>query len=159
MKRRIGQLFLCFLLGGLVSSEVDDLLRVTASISPMRLRRGEEGKVVLKLSVKAGIAISSQPSFTIEFEPSDELIFPKNFFSASDLEIEIKEKNGKEYLDLKEPIEIPFSVNMEAKRGNHKIGGKIKYFACSQSEGWCLKYTSKFTSSFYTSIRIFQKKK
>jgi hypothetical protein len=159
MKRFLLQLIIPFFLLGFVSSSVDDLLKVNASISPMRLRRGQEGKVVLKFSVKKGIKISSQPSFTIELEPSDELIFPKNFFSASDLEIEIKEENGKEYLDLKEPIEVPFSVNMDAKRGNHTIGGKIKYFAFSQDEGWCLKYTSKFSSAFYTSSRIFQKKK
>ena len=159
MKRFILLIFVYFLLGGLVSSEVENLLKVSVSINPRRLRRGEEGKVVLKFTVQERIRISSQPSFTIELEPSDELIFPKNFFSASDLEIEIKEENGKEYLDLKSPIEIPFSVNMDAKRGNHVIGGKVKYFACSQEESWCLKDTAKFSSAFYTSSRIFQKKR
>lgn len=159
MKRFLLPLFVYFALLGFMSSEVEDLLKVNVSINPRRLRRGEAGKVVLRISVEEGIRISSQPSFTIELEPSDELIFPKNFFSASDLEIEIKEENGKEYLELREPIEIPFSVNMEAKRGNHTIRGKVKYFACSQEEGWCLKDTAKFSSAFFTSIRIFQKKK
>jgi hypothetical protein len=159
MKRFILLLFVSFFLLGYVSSQVEDLLETSVSINPRRLRRGEEGKVILRFSVEKGIRISSQPSFTIELEPSDELIFPKNFFSASDLEIEIKEEDGKEYLDLKEPIDIPFSVNMDAKRGNHTIRGKVKYFACSQQEGWCLKYTAKFSSAFYTSSRIFQKKK
>lgn len=159
MKRLILLLIVPFLLLGFVSSVVEDLLKVNVSINPMRLRRGEEGKIVLKFTVKEGIRISSQPSFTIDLEASDELIFPKNFFSASDLEIEIKEEDGKEYLDLKGPIEIPFSVNMDAKSGNHTIGGKIRYFACSQEEGWCLKYTAKFSSAFFTSSRIFQKKK
>jgi hypothetical protein len=159
MKRIIFFLIVPFLLLGFVSSGVEDLLKVNVSINPMRLRRGEEGKIILKFTVKEGIRVSSQPSFTIDLEPSDELIFPKNFFSASDLEIEIKEEDGKEYLDLKEPIEIPFSVNMDAKRGNHTIGGKIRYFACSQGEGWCLKYSAKFSSAFFTSSRIFQKKK
>ncbi|MGB3860812.1 MAG: hypothetical protein WBF32_04515 [Candidatus Aminicenantaceae bacterium] len=159
MKRFILLLIVPFLLLGFVSSVVEDLLKVNVSINPMRLRRGEEGKIVLKFTVKEGIRISSQPSFTIDLEPSDELIFPKNFFSASDLKIGIKEEDGKEYLDLKGPIEIPFSVNMDAKSGNHIIGGKIRYFACSQEEGWCLKYTAKFSSAFFTSSRIFQKKK
>ncbi len=159
MKRIILLLLIPFLLLGFASSVVEDLLKVHVSINPMRLRRAEEGKVVLMFSVKEGIKISSQPSFTIDLEPSDALIFPKDFFSASDLKIEIKEEYGKEYLDLKGPIEIPFSVSMDAKRGNHIIRGKIKYFACSQEEGWCLKYTAKFSSAFYTSSRIFQKKK
>jgi hypothetical protein len=160
MKRFIFFLIVPFLLLGFVLSGVEDLIKVDVSIVPRRmLRRREEGKIVLKLSVKEGIRVSSLPSFTIDLEPSNELVFPKNFFSASDLEIEIKEEEGKEYLDLKEPIEIPFSVSMDAKRGNHTIGGKIKYFACSQEEGWCLKYTAKFSSAFFTSSRIFQKKK
>jgi hypothetical protein len=159
MKRFILFSFIFLLLLGYVSSQVDDLLKVNVSINPRRLRRGEEGKVVLRFSVEKGIRVSSQPSFTIDLEPSDELIFPKNFFSASDLEIEIKEEDGKEYLELKGPIEIPFSVNMDAKRGNHTIRGKVKYFACSKEESWCLKYKAKFSSAFYTSSRIFQKKK
>jgi hypothetical protein len=159
MKRFILLFFASVLLLGFVSSEAEDLLKVNVSINPRRLRRGEEGKVVLKFSVEEGIKVSSQPSFTIDLEPSDELVFPKNFFSASDLEIEIKEEDGKEYLELERPLEIPFSVNMDAKRGNHTIRGKVKYFACSQEEGWCLKYTAKFSSAFYTSVRIFQKKK
>ncbi|MGD9344932.1 MAG: hypothetical protein PVH84_03660 [Candidatus Aminicenantes bacterium] len=158
MKRSAVLLFISFLVPVMISS-AEDLLKVNVSINPMRLRRGQEGKVVLKVTVNEEVRISSQPSFTIDLEPSDELIFPKNFFSASDLEIEIKEEDGKEYLDLKGPIEIPFSVNMDAKRGNHTLKGKIKYFACSQEEGWCLKYTAKFSSSFYTSSRIYQKKK
>lgn len=159
MRRLLIVFFVPMLLLGFISLADEELLKIDVSVNPMRLRRGQEGKVVLKLSVKEGIRISSQPSFTIDLEPSDELIFPKNFFSASDLEIEIIEESGKEYLDLKEPIEIPFSVNMDAKRGNHTIRGKIKYFAFSQEGMWCLKYTSKFSSAFYTSSRIFQKKK
>ena len=142
-----------------LSFAAEELLKIEASIRPLRLRRGQEGNVVLKITVKEGIKISSQPSFTIEFSPSAELIFPKNFFSASDLEIEIVEEDGKEYLNLNEPIEIPFTVKMEAKRGNHSFLGKVKYYACSREEGWCLKYTSKFTTGFYTSSRIYQKKK
>ncbi|MGB6865168.1 MAG: hypothetical protein WBE11_05705, partial [Candidatus Aminicenantaceae bacterium] len=64
MKRFILLLIVPFLLLGFVSSVVEDLLKVNVSINPMRLRRGEEGKIVLKFTVKEGIRISSQPSFT-----------------------------------------------------------------------------------------------
>lgn len=159
MKKCLLTLFVVWIGLPQLSSSAEDLLKIEASIRPPRLRRGEEGNVVLKVTVKKGIKISSQPAFTIEFAPSAELSFPKNFFSASDLEIEIVEEDGKEYLSLNEPIEIPFAVRMEAKRGNHTFSGKVKYFACSKEEGWCLKYTSKFTAGFYTSSRIYQKKK
>jgi hypothetical protein len=139
---------------GFAQQEVD-CLKVNASISPRYLSRGQEGKVVLKITLAEGITINPQPSFIIECDPSAELIFPKNFFTASDLEIEIKEENGEECLNLEKPVELPFTVNLEAKRGNHSFGGKIKYFAFSEKEGWCLKSASKFSASFYTrSTRI-----
>lgn len=128
----------------------EDCLKVDATISPRWLLRGQEGKVVLKIKLSEGITINPQPSFIIECDPSDELIFPKNFFTASDLEIEIKEEMGEEYLDLEKPVEIPFTVSLDAKRGNHSFSGKIKYFAFSKKDGWCLKSSARFEASFYT---------
>lgn len=159
LKRHILLTIMVVLLSFFLFPDEEDILKIEASISPKRLSRGQEGKVIINLTLKDNITIIPQPSFIIEFSPSEELIFPKNFFTASDLEIEILEENGKEYLNLKDPIEIPFTVNLEAKRGDHTLEGKIKYFACSSKEGWCLKNTSKFLASFYTRSTIFKKKK
>jgi len=136
----------------------EDLFQVEASISPRRLSKGQEGKVVLKIILKEGITINAQPQFIIEFQPSRELSFPKNFFTASDLEIEIIKENGQEYLNLEKPLEIPFAVHMDSLRGNHTLEGKIKYFASYREEGVCFKTTTKFSASFYTLNRIFKKK-
>lgn len=133
-----------------LAQEDEGCLKIEASVRPRWLSRGQEGNVILKIKLAKGITVSPQPSFIIECSPSQELLFPKNFFTASDLEIEIKEENGEEYLNLEKPIEIPFTVRLEAKRGNHSFGGKIKYFAFSREEGWCLKSTAKFSASFYT---------
>lgn len=137
-------------IGGGFAQIDENCLKADASISPRWLSRGQEGKVVLKIKLAEGVTINPLPSFVIECNPSSELIFPKNFFTASDLEIEIIEEDGEEFLDLGKPIEIPFTVSLEAKRGNHSFEGKIKYFAFSRKEGWCLKSTTKFTASFYT---------
>ena len=142
-----------------LSAREDDSLKIKASINPKRLSRGQEGKVTLKVSLKGGISINPQPSFVIEFEPSEELNFPKNFFTASDLEIETMEEDGEEYFDLEKPIEIPFSVKLEANRGNHVLKGKIKYFASCPKEGWCLKSSTNFSASFYTRQSVISKKK
>jgi len=150
-------LILLLLIIGLYADE--ELLKVEASISPERLSRSQEGKVSLKIKVQKGVTINPQPVFTIELSPSDALVFPKNFFTASDLEIEILEKDGEEYLNFKEPIEIPFTVSLDAKRGWHVLEGKVKYFACSKKEEWCLKSTTKFSASFYTRSSIVKKKK
>jgi len=135
-----------------------ELLQIKASLSPRRLSRGQEGEIVLKFTVAESIVINSLPNFIIELDPLEELVFPKDFFSASDLEIKVIEENGKEFLDLTEPVNIPFTVKLSAKRGNHTVTGKIKYFACSKEEGWCLKDKTTFSASFYTSNRIVQKK-
>jgi len=140
-----------------MAQEEADCLKVNASISPRYLSRGQEGKVVLKVKLAEGITINPLPSFIIECDTSYELIFPKNFFTASDLEIEIKEENGDEYLYLDKAIEIPFTVSLEAKRGNHSVSGRIKYFAFSEKDGWCLKSTSKFSASFYTRSTMVKK--
>jgi hypothetical protein len=133
-------------------------LKIRSSIVPQRLSRSQEGKVVLRISIKKGITVSPQPSFTIEFSPCEALIFPKNFFTASDLGIEILEEKGHQYLNLKKPIEIPFTVSNVAKRGRHTLQGKIKYFAYSSKENWCLKVSSKFSASFSVRIPTIRKK-
>ena len=135
----------------------EDLLKVECSINPLRLSRGEEGKVSLKINVGKGITISPQPSLTIEFSPGEELVFPKNFFTSSDLNLEVLEENGQEYLSLKKPVEIPFTVSPKAKRGIHILEGKVKYFARSNKEGWCLKRSSKFSATYYTRLTIVKK--
>ncbi len=136
-----------------------ELLQIKASLNPRRLSRGQEGEIVLKFTVKEGIVINSLPNFIIELDPLEELVFPKDFFSASDLEIKVIEENGKEFLDLTEPVNFPFTVKLSAKRGNHTVTGKVKYFAYSKAEGWCLKDKTTFSASFYTSNRIVQKKR
>jgi len=135
----------------------DDLLQVSVSIQPRRLSRGEEGKVVMQLSIREDVLISPQPSFTIELDNCEALVFPKNFFSASDLNIDIIEADGEEYLSIKDPLEIPFTVDLEAKAGTHSLSGKIKYFACSKDNHWCLKNTTKFSASFYIRNRTITK--
>jgi hypothetical protein len=135
----------------------DDLLKVEASLRPKSLSRGEEGKVVLHVLVQTGITINPHPAFTIEFAPSRELIFPKNFFTHSDLNMEVLEASGVQYLNLQKAIEIPFTVSLEARRGGHILEGKIKYFAFSKTEGWCLKYTARFAVPFFTRQSVVKK--
>lgn len=135
---------------GLFSQE--EPVKVECSIRPLRPARGEEGQVVLKMSVKKGFSISPLPALIIEFDNGEDLVFPKNFFTASDLNIEVLEENGEEFLNLNKPILIPFTVSPKAKRGIHALAGRVKYFARSRKEGWCLKRSSRFSATYYTRI-------
>jgi len=131
-------------------SAQEDFLKIEASIDPRKLSRGEEGAVLLKLSLQENISVSPQPDFIIEFKPCAEIIFPKNFYTATDLEIETAVREGDESLELGTAIRIPFTVSPEAKKGSHILEGRVKYFARSQKEGWCVRNTAKFFVPFST---------
>lgn len=142
----------------MMAAQSGDLLKIETAVLPRRLSRGEEGKVVLRVGVQKGVIISSKPTFIIEIVPNPDLIFPKNFFTASDLALEVVEGEGGSFLNLVKPIEIPFTVGLEAKKGGHILEGRIKYFARSPAEGWCLKSSVKFSVPFSTRQSVAKKK-
>ena len=61
-------------------------------------------------------------------------------------------------LDLTKALRIPFTVSPAAKKGSHILEGRVKYFARSREEGWCVKNTAKFFVTFYTRPVSVQKK-
>jgi len=128
----------------------DDFLKVEAAISPKRLVRGQEGKIVLKVQLKKGIAISALPEFRVEVEGGGDLVFPKTFFTNVDLALPRAEIDGKDCLDLQAPIVIPFSVGPKARRGVYVMRGRVKYFAFDLGGGVCLKSSAKFSTSYST---------
>ncbi len=146
----LGALAIVASAAAIAAQSQEALIRVEAAVNPLRLSRGQEGKVVLRIAVKEGIAISAQPSFVIEFTPDPTLIFPKPFYTASDLAIEVVEDGGHQLLSFKKPVEIPFAVSAKASRGVRVLEGKVKFYALSRQEGWCLKTTSRFWVTFST---------
>lgn len=135
----------------------EEPVKVECRIVPLRLSRGEEGRVVLTISVRPGVVINAQPPFVVEFSPCEELVFPKNFYSASDLGVEVVEENGRERLSLKKPVEIPFTVALKAKRDVHVLEGRLRYFVTSVKDGWCFKSSTKFSATFSTRLTVVQK--
>jgi hypothetical protein len=162
MNRRLQKVVCVF--GGLLfflslcAAQEDELLKVESSVNPRQLSRGQEGKIILKLSIKEGIIISPLPDFIIEFTTQEDIVFPKNFFTASDLNLGVLEEGGESVLDLSKPVEIPFTISLQAKRGSHILDGRIKYFARSRKEDWCLKSSAKFSASFSTWSSVAKKK-
>jgi len=128
----------------------EDFLEIEASIVPRKLSRGEEGAVILKLSLREGVAVSPRPDFIIEFKPCAEIVFPKNFYTAIDLEVGTVVREDEETLDLGKEVRVPFTVSPQARKGSHILEGRVKYFARSRAEGWCVKNTAKFFVPFST---------
>jgi hypothetical protein len=131
-------------------SAQEDFLKIEASIVPRKLSRGQEGAVLLKLSLREGIAVCPQPDFIIEFKPCAEILFPKNFYTATDLEIETVVRGEEDSLDLEKAVRIPFTISPEARKGSHILEGRVKYFSRSRAEGWCVKNSAKFFVTFST---------
>jgi len=128
----------------------EDAVKIEAAVQPRRLARGEEGKIRLRLQVPKGTYLSVS-SFLIEFTPLEDVVLPKTFFTVSDLRLEVLEESGVSYLNVDSPIEIPFTVSPEARRGSHILRGRVKYIARSIAGGWCLKSSAKFSVSLSTS--------
>ena len=91
LKRLVLALLLLALAAEWEGADENSLLQVRASVLPRRLARGQEGRIELRFALREGITISPVPHFTIQLDPSDELAFPKDFFTNSDLEMEIIE--------------------------------------------------------------------
>ncbi len=151
MRKRV-LLILSGLLALALFVPAEDLIRIESSVSPLRLALGQEGRVILKIAVRPGIAINPQPSFIVEFDAGPDLVFPKNFFTATDLAIPLIEDNGKERLDLRKPFEIPFTVSGKAGRGVHRLEGRVRYFAISVKGGYCYNGSEKFVVTFSTRV-------
>lgn len=150
MRRRTFFLGLTLLPGRLPGQSMSGLVRVEAGMVPLRLVRGQEGKVLLKVVVRGGLAVSPHPSFSIDFEPGDILVFPKPFFTATDLDAEVVTVAGRQALSFKKPLEIPFTVGARAPRGVHVLRGRVRYYAVSLGEGWCRKGTAAFRATYST---------
>jgi hypothetical protein len=125
-------------------------VRVEAGVTPLRLMRGQEGKVQLKVVVPRDLLVSPHPSFTIEFDPSPAVVFPKPFFTATDLNAEVVTVGDRPALGFQKPLEIPFTVAAKAPRGVLAIEGRIRFYAISLSQGWCRKSSSRFRATFST---------
>ncbi len=126
------------------------LVRVEAGVTPLRLMRGQEGKIHLKVVVLRDLLISPHPSFTIEFDPSPTIVFPKPFFTATDLNAEVVTVGNRPALSFQKPLEIPFTVGSKAPQGIHAVEGRVRFYAVSLAEGWCRKSWTRFRATYST---------
>jgi hypothetical protein len=150
-------LFLLFIFfSNLKSQEI--LLKVDVAVVPKILSRGESGQIILRLTVPEETIVLTEPEFVIEFKALPPINLPKNFFTATDLDLETMETNGREGLKLDKMIKIPFSVALDAPARTYILEGRVKYTLFSPKKGWCLKTVSRFYASFSTRSTVIKKK-
>jgi len=126
----------------------EEYLRINANVEPRSIKQGEEGTLKIKIIPGSSLKISSHPEFMIKLDKSNNISFPKLFFTASELDLPTSQENEAVFLDLEKEVIIPFKVNEDSLLGQHKISGEVVFTAVFKKDNWCLKTYQKFTADF-----------
>ena len=147
-----------FLLYGSVFCQ-DDFLKVECTVSPRSIMQGNEGLLKIKIVVRSGIRISSNPEFMIKLDEKNEnLSFSKIFFAGSELNLPITQEKEGIFLDPQKEIEVPFKLSESALLGNLTVSGEVIFTMLFQ-DNWSIKTTQKFTANFVSCKNYKVKKK
>lgn len=149
-----GKIFIAVLLlfGGslLVSADQEEpavpYLQVEAKTNKKSYFQGEEGQIKLRITPRGDINVSVYPEMLIRFKPNANLVFAKNFFTASELDFLTFQEKDTEYVyyNLDKEIVIPFKVGPNALLGRMRIEGEVAFSAIFLSNHWCLKTYETF---------------
>jgi hypothetical protein len=156
---KYGAVFLSgfFLLFGTIFCQ-EDFLKIECTVSPRSIRQGNEGVLKIKIVVRNGVRISSNPEFLIKLDENENLSFSKIFFAGSELNLPITQEKDGIFLDPQKEIEVPFKLSESALLGNLSISGEIIFTILFQ-DSWSVKTTQKFTANFVSHKNYKIKKK
>jgi hypothetical protein len=94
------------------------------------VKAGQGGEVTVSFGLLKGYAINFNPPITLKLTP-----VPGVTLRKTDFETPKKDPKSKDdyYVELP-TIKVPVTA---AKAGNYEIPGKLTYFFCSKSDGFC----------------------
>lgn len=121
-------------------------LTVSARTNKRYYFQGEEGQIRIRITPRPDINISVNPDMLIRFKTDANLVYAKNFFTASELDLLTIQEEGTDYVyyNLDKEIVIPFKVSEDALIGRLVIGGEVAFWAIFASNHWCLKTYQPF---------------
>ncbi len=96
------------------------------------MTRGGTGEIILYLTPNEGIHINTDPAMEFEFERQSSV----HFLGITSLPTNAK--TG--YLKAEQPIRYSFALDKNISKGKHSIKGIVRYFYCSDTEGWCNRF-------------------
>jgi hypothetical protein len=131
--------------------------KLTALAKPNYLRRGEAGKVVISIELSKRAYIKPAPPLIIKCHPVEGVIFPKEIFKSSEMNLPILQKKELSYIDIKEGIEIPFTIEEKAKSGKRELSFELKFLICSESKGICAKAVETVNVEIFVKRRAIKK--
>lgn len=126
--------------------------KLSAVAKPYYLKRGESGKVIISLEPSKRNYIKPSPPLIVKCIPVEGVIFPKEIFKSSEMNLPILQKEEMSYIETKEGIEIPFTVDEKSKAGKKELSFELKFLICSEN-GICSKEIERVTVEIFVMKR------
>ncbi len=121
----------------------EELLKIEVVSRPREVQQGEEGVLLLRITPRSDIRISSHPEFMIRFDENEGVVLSKSFFMGSEFNFPTTPSPVGVFLVLDKTIEIPFKVGEFATPGKFTMGGEAVFTAFFQ-DNWHLKTFQRF---------------
>ena len=126
--------------GGSSTPEKNEHVGFQARLSQGTLKPGSSVEVLIVLTPKEGIHVNTDPSMEFQWNRNRYI----NFDSTTSLPKD--EKTG--YLDPSKPVRYSMTLSRTIPAGKHTVKGAVRYFFCSDSEGWCNRFVQPVEFSF-----------
>ncbi len=123
--------------------------KLSAVAKPNYLKKGEAGKIIIFIELSKGTYVKPAPPLIIKCIPVEGIIFPKEIFKSSEMNLPILQKKENSYLNLKEGIEIPFTVDEKAKSGKRELSFELKFLVCSEKKDICTKAVETVSAEIF----------
>ena len=94
------------------------------------LRAGQRGEIVVSFTVMKNYAVDRTLPLTLKLTPTPGITLTKMDLAASGNDPKAKDQY---YVDLP-TLKVPITA---AKAGNYEVPGKLKYFFCNKTDGFC----------------------
>lgn len=114
------------------SAQENPHVRAEIRLASTTMTQGGTGEIILYLTPNEGIHINTDPAMEFEFEKQTSI----RFLGITSLPTNAK--TG--YLNAEQPIKYSFALDKNISRGKHSIRGSVRYFFCSDTEGWCNRF-------------------
>jgi hypothetical protein len=98
---------------------------------------GDTGTVFIFLTPNEGVHVNTEPPVDYEFEKQPQITFGEKAVMPKD--------SITGYLDAQQPVAISFTLDKKIPAGTYTVKGKMKYFFCSEKEGWCNQFVQPLT--------------
>jgi hypothetical protein len=113
-----------------------EYVAVTVALSDSLVHPGDTTFVVVRFTPDGGISLNADPPPVILLQES-------SWFRAdSNLVLPVDSSSG--HLDAVEPLRKAVLVSKNGQKGGHSLTGTLRYYYCSDEEGWCTRSVVEF---------------